>query len=219
MEKFCRRKILKLTALSGLVTLLGKNGFAQLLSLTPTPGETQGPFYPLHEQRDKDDDLTHFDGHTTSALGPHILVRGQVLDTAGNRIAGALLDIWQADVNGRYRHRSDRNPARLDPNFQGWAMMSSDHNGYFEFKTVMPGAYPADKDWIRPPHIHFKISKQGYRALTTQMYFPDEALNGADLLLRSKSIAERTAMIAKKLESEGKLPIYGYNVVLELLRN
>lgn len=79
----------------------------------------------------------------------------------------------------------------------------------------MPGAYPADKHWIRPPHIHFKISKQGYRSLTTQMYFPDEKLNDADLLLRSKSIAERAAMMAKKIEPEGKLPIYEYNIVLD----
>lgn len=98
-------------------------------------------------------------------------------------------------------------------------MLTSDSSGYFHFKTVMPGAYPADKHWIRPPHIHFKISKQGYRTLTTQMYFPDEKLNNADLLLRSKSIAERTAMTAKKLELEGNPSIYEYNIVLDLFRN
>lgn len=185
----------------------------------PTPSETQGPFYPVHEQRDKDIDLTHFNDHATPARGQHIAVRGQVMDIAGNPIDGALLDIWQADANGRYRHPLDRNPAQLDPNFQGWAMIASDNHGNFEFKTVMPGAYPADKNWIRPPHIHFKISKQGYRTLTTQMYFPDEKLNDADLLLRSKSIAERAAMMAKKLEPEGNLPIYRYNIVLDLLRN
>ena len=185
----------------------------------PTPSETQGPFYPVHQQRDKDIDLTHLNDHAIPARGQYIVVRGQVLDIAGNSIDGALLDIWQADANGRYRHPLDRNPAELDPNFQGWAMIASDNHGNFEFKTVMPGAYPADKNWIRPPHIHFKISKQGYRTLTTQMYFPDEKLNDADLLLRSKSIAERAAMMAKKLEPEGNLPIYRYNIVLDLLGN
>jgi len=219
MKTLSRRKILKLSALSGLAALFSKHSLAQMAALMPTPSETQGPFYPVHEQRDKDDDLTHFNGHAASARGQHIIVHGQVLDIVGNPIAGALLDIWQADANGRYRHPLDRNSARLDPNFQGWAMMSSDHDGSFQFKTVMPGAYPADKNWTRPPHIHFKISKQGYRALTTQMYFPDEKLNDADLLLRSKSNAERTAMMAKKPEMEGNLPIYRYNIVLDLLRN
>lgn len=215
MKTLSRRKMLKLSALSGLAAALGNSSLVQAARLMPTPSETQGPFYPVHDQRDKDSDLTHLNSHTAPARGRHIGVRGQVLDIAGNPIDGALLDIWQADANGRYRHPSDRNPTQLDPNFQGWAMITSDSNGFFHFKTVMPGAYPADKHWIRPPHIHFKISKQGYRSLTTQMYFPDEKLNDADLLLRNKSIAERAAMMAKKIEPEGKLPIYEYNIVLD----
>ena len=202
-----------------MAALFSKHSLARITSLMPTPSETQGPFYPVHQQRDKDIDLTHLNDHAIPARGQYIVVRGQVLDIAGNSIDGALLDIWQADANGRYRHPLDRNPAELDPNFQGWAMIASDNHGNFEFKTVMPGAYPADKNWIRPPHIHFKISKQGYCTLTTQMYFPDEKLNDADLLLRSKSIAERAAMMAKKLEPEGNLPIYRYNIVLDLLGN
>jgi protocatechuate 3,4-dioxygenase beta subunit len=218
MKRISRRKIIKLSVLSGITGALGiGSSFAKAVASMPTPDETEGPFYPVKNQSDKDADLTQIDGHDKAAQGQHIIVNGQVIDVAGNPVENALLDIWQADANGRYRHPHDSNTAKLDENFQGWAIIRSDSNGLFRFRTVMPGAYPADKDWIRPPHIHFKISKTGYRALTTQMYFPDVALNKADLLFNNKSIAEQSAMIARKTDQQGNLPIYEYNIVLDLL--
>lgn len=219
MKTFSRRRLVKLSMLGSIAGALGfSSSFGKALAIMPTPSETEGPFYPVNDQRDKDADLTQVDGHTGIAQGQHIIVSGQVTDIAGNRIDNALLDIWQADANGRYRHPRDPNTARLDENFQGWAMIRSDSNGLFRFKTVIPGAYPASSTWIRPPHIHFKISRQGYRALTTQMYFPNEALNQTDLLLSNKSAAEQSVMIAKKVNQQGNLPIYEYNIVLDLLR-
>jgi protocatechuate 3,4-dioxygenase beta subunit len=82
----------------------------------------------------------------------------------------------------------------------------------------MPGAYPASGSWIRPPHIHFKISKPGYRVLTTQMYFLAEKLNRSDLLWNAKLERERTAMTAQLVAKQGNLPVYEYNIVLDLLR-
>ncbi len=204
--------------LSLLGSIAGTLGFSKVLATMPTPSETEGPFYPVKDQQDKDADLTQVDGQDGVARGQHIIVSGQVRDIAGNPIDKALLDIWQADANGRYRHPLDVNSAPLDKDFQGWAIVRSDSTGLFRFKTVIPGAYPASRTWIRPPHIHFKISKPGYRALTTQMYFPDEALNKTDLLLNDKSATERSAMIAGKIDQQGNLPIYEYNIVLDLLR-
>lgn len=219
MKTISRRRMIKLSMLGSIASALGfSSSFGKVLAIMPTPSETEGPFYPVNDQRDKDADLTQIDGHTGSAWGQHIIVRGQVIDIAGNPIDKALLDIWQADANGRYRHPRDPNTTKLDKNFQGWAMIRSDSNGLFRFKTVVPGAYPASSIWIRPPHIHFKISKQGYRALTTQMYFPNEELNKTDLLLRNKSVAEQSVMIAKKVNQQGNLPIYEYNIALDLLR-
>lgn len=209
--------MLLLSILSGLGGIGIKNGLAQAMSLMPTPSETEGPFYPVIAQSDKDADLTHIMGRKSKALGQFIVVQGRVTQVSGKPVPGATLNVWQADANGRYRHPGDDNNAKLDENFQGWAMIDSDLNGFFRFVTVMPGAYPANKNWIRLPHIHFKISKAGLRALTTQMYFPDQALNKTDLLLRSKSTIEQSAMIARHAGLQGNLPIYEYNIVLDLL--
>lgn len=201
-----------------MVSTLGySSSFGKTLIL-PTPGEAEGPFYPVKDQKDKDADLTQIYGHADIAQGQQILISGQVIDVSGHAIGNATVELWQADANGRYHHPLDPNLAPLDANFQGWAMIKTDANGLFHFKTVMPGAYPASTTWTRPPHIHFKVSKHGYAALTTQMYFPNEALNKTDLLLNNKSSAEQSAMIAKKMGQQGNLIIYEYNIVLDLLR-
>ncbi len=220
MKKLSRRKIIKLSLISGITGAFFCNrGLAKGLTFIPTPSETEGPFYPVRNQKDKDADLTRIDGHVDVAQGQQIIVTGKITDTSGQTVTHALLDIWQADANGRYRHPRDPNPAKLDENFQGWAIIKSDSNGLFRFKTVMPGAYPASSTWIRPPHIHFKVAKQGYRTLTTQMYFPHEAYNETDLLLQNKSAVERSAMMARKINLQGNLPIYEYNIILDSLHN
>lgn len=220
MKNISRRKMIQFSVLSGLAGALGvKGSIAKALALMPTPDETEGPFYPVKNQQDKDADLTQVEGHTVAAQGRYIVISGQVTDIAGNPVENAVIDIWQADANGRYRHPRDPNPAQPDENFQGWAILRSGENGLFRFKTVMPGAYPASGSWTRPPHIHFKISKSGYRALTTQMYFPGQELNRGDLLLRAKSPAERAAMTAKPAAQQGNLPVYEYNIVLDPLRS
>ena len=216
MIEIVSRRFLLAGSAAGAGLLATRGG--QAATLAPTPPQTEGPFYPVKDQNDKDADLTQIEGHRGVAHGQYIIVSGQVQDIAGHPVANAVLDIWQADANGRYRHPRDPNPAKPDTNFQGRAIINSDENGFFRFRTLMPGAYPASGTWIRPPHIHLKISKPGYRALTTQMYFPGEKLNQTDLLLNAKSTAEKSAMIAKNVGQKGNLPIYEYNIVLELLR-
>jgi protocatechuate 3,4-dioxygenase beta subunit len=179
----------------------------------PTPAEIEGPFYPVLAQKDKDFDLTRIQGQAGVARGKIIIIQGRVLDTDGKPVEDATVDLWQANAAGRYRHPHDANKAPLDPNFQGWAIVPSGKDGGFRFKTVYPGAYPASDSWMRPPHIHFKISKRGYVELVTQMYFPGEELNDVDLLLKRKRIDERPLMIATRLQGEAE--IYQYDVVLE----
>jgi protocatechuate 3,4-dioxygenase beta subunit len=129
-------------------------------------------------------------------------------------VTGATIEIWQANTRGRYNHPLDPSSQPLDQNFQGWAIIASEENGSFRFKTVMPGAYPASESWTRPPHIHFKISKPGYITLITQMYFPDEQLNKTDILLSHKNALERPLMIAKSISDEEGITVYEYNIVL-----
>ncbi|MFK8013268.1 MAG: hypothetical protein AB8B80_14610 [Marinicellaceae bacterium] len=187
-----RRKFLKKSLFGGTVVMS-----PAVMSAVATPPETEGPFYPITPQKDKDFDLTQIDGKEASALGEVVTIRGRVVDTEGAVIEGATVDIWQANAAGRYNHPHDQNPAPLDPNFQGWAIVQSGKEGQFIFKTIVPGAYPVSKEWTRPPHIHFKVSKTGYDEVVTQMYFPDHELNKTDRLLLSKSPSEQSMMIAE----------------------
>lgn len=182
--------------------------------LMPTPAEVEGPFYPVADQADKDADMTRVAGRTGMAKGEAIIIEGAIADISGKPVADAVIDIWQANAAGRYNHPRDPNSAPQDPDFQGWAVIRSDAKGHYQFITVKPGAYPATKTWIRPPHIHFKISRHGFQTLITQMYFPHESLNETDLLLRSKSARQQSAMIATTDGKHGNLTVYTYNIVL-----
>ena len=182
----------------------------------PTPPEIEGPFYPVHAQQDRDFDLTRIEGRDDVALGRQVWVGGRVVDQDGTPVEGAVVDIWQANAAGRYRHPEDPSDAPLDAAFQGWAIVRSGAEGGFRFKTIVPGAYPASADWDRPPHIHFKVSKRGFVELVTQMYFPGEPLNEIDRLLLRKTPEERGAMIARRAEpgADG-LEVLDYVIVLE----
>ncbi len=182
--------------LAGYTTVsLGK----QKIPLNITPHETSGPFYPVTEQEDKDYDLTHISEKNKSAQGEIIWLEAEVIDVDGRPLKNTTVELWQANSVGRYRHPFDSNPAPIDPNFQGWAIVKTDAKGIVKFKTIIPGAYPASNDWVRPPHIHFKLYKEGFQELTTQMYFPGQPLNDKDRLLNRKSNQEKILMIAKKM--------------------
>ncbi|SER27733.1 protocatechuate 3,4-dioxygenase beta subunit [Nitrosomonas sp. Nm51] len=214
MKKLSRRNLMQL-GMVGTVTALFKasESWGEMIAV-PTPKEVEGPFYPAVDQIDKDADLTRVGGRNGRAKGQQIIIRGSVKNIGGQPVENAIIDIWQANAAGRYNHPRDSNPAPEDSYFQGWAIIRSDASGLYRFRTVKPGAYPATKSWTRPPHIHFKISRQGFPQLITQMYFPNESLNAIDLLYRNKTGAEQTLMTARQTgEYEGML-IYTYNIVL-----
>lgn len=207
-----RRKFLRGHLLAGSAAVLTCGGLQARtrppLSEKPlaTPPEIEGPFYPLVSQDDTDFDLTQIKGHKDKAKGTVVTISGQVKDLDGQAIPDATVDLWQANAAGKYRHPHDNSTAKLDPNFQGWAILKTDKEGKYRFKTIVPGAYPVSVDWARPPHIHFKVSKLGYEGVTTQMYFPDHPLNDKDRLLNRKSEKEKTFMIAQQVDkSPGNL--------------
>ena len=210
-----RRKFVKYGLAGGVSSLIASvSGLAHGTLLNPTPPEIEGPFYPVMGLKDKDFDLTRIEGKTEVAKGRIIIVEGRILDTSGNAIEDATVDLWQANAAGRYLHPYDPNEAPLDPNFQGWAIIPSGKEGSFRFKTVFPGAYPASASWLRPPHIHFKINKSGYEELVTQMYFPDHELNKKDRLLNGKAPEEQKRMIAKKINGDLEFEQYYFDIVL-----
>ncbi len=149
-----------------------------------TPAQTAGPFYPGENLFTPDNDLTRISGSPQMALGEVIHIHGVVRDLASCLpVAGVNVEIWQACASGRYNNEQDPNTAPLDPNFKYWGETFSDANGEYSFKTIKPGAYPADTDWDRPPHIHVRIAKRGYKELITQMYFKGDPLNEIDKIL------------------------------------
>jgi protocatechuate 3,4-dioxygenase beta subunit len=167
-----------------------------------TPRQTEGPYYPtaaqIASQLDRDNDLTRIDGRTGQAKGQVLYIIGQVRDPECRPLSGATVEIWQASVDGRYNHPRDRhNPSPLDPNFQSWGRQITEQDGRYLFKTIIPGQYPAGPDWIRPSHVHFKIHKQGFQELITQMYFEGDPYLEKDRIFNAIPPAERERLVVK----------------------
>jgi protocatechuate 3,4-dioxygenase beta subunit len=116
-------------------------------------------------------------------------------------VPNALVEIWQACATGKYNHPGDPNPAKLDPNFQYWGKAITDANGKYDFKTIIPGHYPASANWERPPHIHYKVHALGFHELTTQLYFAGHPLNDRDLILQDLKPAERELVLMETIDA------------------
>jgi protocatechuate 3,4-dioxygenase, beta subunit len=149
-----------------------------LISMPSTPAEETGPVFGHDILGPRDNDLIlNYTGKP--ALGERIIVHGRVLDENARPVPGALIEIWQANAGGRYRHRKDGYLAPLDPDFGGCGRTISAGDGAYEFRTIRPGAYPwpnGANDW-RPMHIHFSIFGSGFgQRLITQMYFEGDPL-------------------------------------------
>lgn len=189
---------------------------AKAQKLVPTAGQEMGPFYPLVRPADHDADLTRLKGRKATAMGQPINVIGRIVDLRGNPIRNAQVELWQCNAAGRYDHPGDRaNPAALDPNFQGFAKLTTDRDGQFKFRSVKPKDYdtPVGR---RTPHIHFDIAGPQDR-LVTQMYFPGEPLNEIDFLLRDAD--NKQSLIAEsidRLSGDPQALAFRWTVVLGL---
>jgi protocatechuate 3,4-dioxygenase beta subunit len=160
-----------------------------------------------------DTDLT---AHGASEpLGEKIVVTGRVVDEEGKPVRNSLLEIWQCNAAGRYRHKKDQHNAPLDPNFNGWGKMMTDDDGRYRFVTIKPGPYPwgnHDKAW-RPAHIHFSLFGNVYaQRLVTQMYFPGDPLFDFDPIFQSiPDLAARQRLISRfSLEQTVSDQMLGY---------
>ncbi len=153
--------------LFGLIAL-PVSGLAASAILTPSGSE--GPFYPTVGMRfdDIDNDLVKIAGEVEQAGGEIVRLVGRVLDRGANPIAGARVEIWQCDVNGRYLHRGDSAGGTRDQAFQGFGHDLTDADGRYAFRTIKPVPYSG-----RTPHIHVKVLVDKRERLTTQFYLPD----------------------------------------------
>lgn len=153
---------------------------AALLSMPTTLGEETGPMFGHSMLGELDNDLVHnYAAPGESAIGPRIIVYGRVMDESGRPVPGALVEFWQANAGGRYRHKKETYLAPLDPNFGGCGRTVTAEDGSYEFRSVQPGPYPwpnGMNDW-RPAHIHFSIFGRSFgQRLITQMYFEGDPL-------------------------------------------
>jgi protocatechuate 3,4-dioxygenase beta subunit len=190
-----RRALLAGLAAGGMTLSVGG---AARAACSLSAGQMDGPFYPLALPPEQDADLTQLAGGAGRANGEVIEVAGQVRDAACRPLAGCIIEVWQADTHGRYAHPLDQPRGRpLDANFQGYARMATGTDGAYRFLTIKPGSYLAIGDWVRPPHIHFKIHAPFSPTLTTQMYFAGDPLNDKDLLQAPLSPEQRAGLQVK----------------------
>ena len=177
-----RRHVLGMAVAVGSLAMSGSVSAVFAQALRRTPGQVLGPFYPVVKPLDQDADLTTIAGKPGRAAGQVIHVMGRVINPQGQPVQGARVEIWQANTYGRYTHPNHTNPAPLDPNFEGFGVLTTDAEGRYRFKTIKPGAYGRGR--MRPPHIHFEVTGQINRVVT-QMYFAGEPLNDKDPFLQS----------------------------------
>jgi protocatechuate 3,4-dioxygenase, beta subunit len=170
-----------------------------LIPLAQTLSELTGPVYGHEDIGELDHDLTR--QHEGEPLGERIIVHGQVLDGDGRPVRNTLVELWQANAAGRYRHEVDRHPAPLDPSFSGAGRCVTDDEGRYRFITIKPGAYPWKNHpnaW-RAAHIHFSLFGPAFATrLVTQMYFPGDPLFFQDPIFHSvRDPRHRERMIAR----------------------
>jgi len=162
------------------------------MSSRTTPSQTVGPFYSIGFSWLERTDLTGGAG-----TGAHLTVRGRVLDGDGQPVPDAVLEIWQADAQGRYAHPEDARELIGNP-FFGFGRVPVNDAGEFCFKTVKPGSVTRADGVKQAPHLEISLFMRGLlRRLVTRIYFPAEPENGSDIVLARVPIARRHTLIAR----------------------
>jgi protocatechuate 3,4-dioxygenase beta subunit len=178
-----------------------------------------GPVFGEDAVGASDGDLTR--QHEGEPLGERIVVGGCLLDEDGRPVRHALIEVWQANAAGRYRHEVDRHPAPLDPNFSGAGRVLTGDDGSYRFVTIKPGAYPwgnHENAW-RPAHIHFSVfGRTLTERLVTQMYFPGDPLMALDPIFHAVRDPRSRALLVSRFDLESTEPdwalAYRFDIVL-----
>jgi len=190
-----------------------------LVLLPATLSERTGPVFGHNAVSTGDSDLTA--QHAEPPAGERIIVSGRVMDEDGRPVHGALVEVWQANAAGRYRHKLDQHQAPLDPNFDGCGRMITDDEGRYKFTSIKPGAYPwgNHRNAWRPAHIHFSLFGSGLLSrLVTQMYFPGDPLLAFDPIFNCVADERAQQRLISSFDWENTLPEfalgYRFDIVL-----
>jgi protocatechuate 3,4-dioxygenase alpha subunit len=171
------------------------------MSLPQTPSQTVGPFFKPALIRSGQESLV-----SSKSSGERIAIEGRVLDGDATPVSDALIELWQANADGRYDHPDDSQEKLLDPAFHGFGRAATDEHGRFRFYTIKPGSVPGPGSVLQAPHINVSIFARGLlKRLVTRIYFPDEPMNANDVVLNSVASERRLTLVARKAEREGVL--------------
>ncbi len=190
-----------------------------LVVLPHTLSEVTGPLFGHGEIGPDENDLTR--QHAGEPIGERMIVSGRVLDENARPVANALIELWQANASGRYRHAVDQHDAPLDPNFTGAGRALTDDAGRYCFKTIKPGAYPwrNHRNAWRPAHLHFSLFGQAFiQRLVTQMYFPGDPLLPYDPMFTGVPDEKARSRLIADFDWENTVPghaiAYRFDIVL-----
>jgi protocatechuate 3,4-dioxygenase, alpha subunit len=172
------------------------------MSLQATTSQTVGPFFSIGLTRLQCDNLA-----APGVSGERVNIEGRVLDGDGKPVPDAILELWQANSQGKYAHPDDRQKKPLEPEFSGFGRIPTDANGCFRFTTIKPGPVPGPGGKPQAPHIVVSVFARGLlRRLLTRIYFPDERANADDFALGLVPRERRPTLIARKIAArEGAL--------------
>jgi len=192
-----------------------------LIGLENSASELTGPVFGHADIDVLDHDLIRNYAHGGDPIGERIVVHGRVLDENARPVSGALVEIWQANSAGRYRHKNDTYLAPIDPNFGGCGRTITDEAGYYNFRTLKPGAYPwpnSVNSW-RPAHIHLSLFGTGFaQRLITQLYFEGDPLIKICPIVNTVTDADAVNQLIARLDMDASLPFdsiaYKFDIVL-----
>ena len=166
-----------------------------------TPSQTVGPYFSIGFARLERSDLTG-----SSNSGTRITIRGRVIDGDGETVPDSVLEIWQADAEGRYAHPEDAADRMTANHFFGFGRVPVNHDGEFQFTTVKPGCVPGENGEPQAPHLVISVFMRGLlRRLVTRMYFPGDAMNESDAVLASVPASRRYTLMARVDDDPGLL--------------
>jgi protocatechuate 3,4-dioxygenase beta subunit len=192
-----------------------------LLSLEATLSETTGPRFGHGMIGPLDNDLILNWRQTGEPIGQRMILHGRVLDENARPVQGALIELWQANAGGRYRHQKETYRAALDPNFGGCGRTLTDDEGRYWFRTIKPGAYPwpnGINDW-RPAHIHLSLFGHAFaQRLITQLYFEGDPMIWQCPIVSTIPSREAVSQLVAALDRSATLPhdalAYKFDIVL-----
>jgi protocatechuate 3,4-dioxygenase, alpha subunit len=172
-----------------------------------TPFQTLGPFFDFGLVIANGDVVA-----THDASGRHVVIEGTVRDGNGEVLSDALVEVWQANAAGKYRHPADDQDRPLDPAFDGFGRVATNERGEFLFKTIVPGRVPGSDGKLQAPHLAVGILARGVLTrLVTRLYFEDEPSNGEDEILSLVPPERRSTLIAQRIGPDR----YRFDIVLQ----